>query len=361
MTIARSHAPGATPDRPSPGARREILAAVGITRSFGAHTALDNIDLVIERGEFLALLGPSGCGKTTLLKVIAGLQEPTGGEIRIDGRDMTAVPANRRPVNTVFQNYALFPHMPVFENVAFGPRRARLPAQEIRDAVQAALKLVGMSELAERYPAQLSGGQQQRVALARAIVNRPAVLLLDEPLAALDLQLRKRMQLELKSLQRHLGMTFVFVTHDQDEALTMADRIVVMNQGRIEQVGSGREIYDEPATRFVGGFIGEANFIDLPREALRGPETRSPSPAQLMVRPESIQIAAQAPDETVFQFLRGHIVQKVFKGPFVSYICRTPAGGEIAVTQAVSDAKCAVDEDVYLSWHPRSARRFAAT
>ena len=239
-----------------------LLELQGITKRFGNFEALRDISLEIQQGEFVALLGPSGCGKTTLLRLVAGFLSPEAGVVRIDGLDITGLPPYRRPLNTVFQNYALFPHLSVVENVAYGPRRKGTPKRKAFLEAEETLSLVGLEGLSGRYPRELSGGQQQRVALARAIVNRPEILLLDEPLSALDLKLRKRMQLELKQLQERLGITFVFVTHDQEEAMSMADRIVVMNAGRIEQVGLGDEIYQRPATRFVAEFIGEVNLID---------------------------------------------------------------------------------------------------
>lgn len=232
-----------------------------LMKNYGAVRAVAGIDLEIRQGEFLTLLGPSGCGKTTTLMILAGFEEPTSGHVLIDGNDVTHLPPFRRPVNTVFQNYALFPHMTVFENVAFSLRLRRVPIAEIRRRVEESLALVQLTGYEGRYPRQLSGGQQQRVALARAIIARPQVLLLDEPLGALDLRLRREMQVELKALQRRLGMTFVYVTHDQEEALTMSDRIAVMNEGRIEQIGTGAEIYERPQTRFVAEFIGETNLL----------------------------------------------------------------------------------------------------
>jgi spermidine/putrescine transport system ATP-binding protein len=236
-----------------------LLSITNLSKRFGGQAALSDVNLEVEQGEFIALLGPSGCGKTTLLRCIAGFLKPDSGAIQITGEDVTRLPPYRRPLNTVFQNYALFPHMSVEENVAYGPRRRGATKKDA--LVQAALELVGLSGFADRFPRQLSGGQQQRVALARAIVNRPKLLLLDEPLSALDLKLRKRVQIELKHLQEKLGIAFVFVTHDQEEALTMADRVVVMSGGRIEQMGRGEDIYRAPATRFVADFIGEANLL----------------------------------------------------------------------------------------------------
>ena len=238
-----------------------LLSIESVSRRFGDYLALDDINLQIEQGEFIALLGPSGCGKTTLLRTIAGFLGPDTGHIRISGEDFTQAPPYRRPLNTVFQSYALFPHMSVAQNVAYGPLRQGAGKREALQRAQEALEMVGLAHLSDRYPRQMSGGQQQRVALARAIVNRPKLLLLDEPLSALDLKLRKRMQLELKHLQEKLGIAFIFVTHDQEEAMSMADRIVVMNAGRIEQIGNGTDIYLRPRTRFVAEFIGDANLI----------------------------------------------------------------------------------------------------
>lgn len=231
-----------------------------VTKRFGDVVAVDHVSLQIEKGEFVSLLGPSGCGKTTTLRIIAGFEEPTSGDVLL-GKNMKGIPPYKRPVNTVFQNYALFPHMNVYENVAFGPRRAGVPKSDISQLVKNALALVGLEEYGLRYPKQLSGGQQQRVALSRALVNKPRVLLLDEPLGALDLKLRKQMQLELKRLQQQIGICFIYVTHDQEEALSMSDRIVVMNRGKIAQVGSGQEIYENPNSKFVADFIGETNVI----------------------------------------------------------------------------------------------------
>ena len=228
-----------------------LLELQGITKRFGDFEALRDISLEIQQGEFVALLGPSGCGKTTLLRLVAGFLSPEAGVVRIDGVDITGLPPYRRPLNTVFQNYALFPHLSVVENVAYGPRRKGMAKRTALLEAENTLSLVGLDGFSARFPRELSGGQQQRVALARAIVNKPKILLLDEPLSALDLKLRKRMQVELKQLQEKLGITFVFVTHDQEEAMSMADRIVVMNAGRIEQIGLGDEIYQRPATRFL--------------------------------------------------------------------------------------------------------------
>ena len=233
-----------------------------VVKRFAEVIAVDHVSLAIRDGEFFALLGPSGCGKTTTLRLIAGFEYPSSGTISIHGREMATIPPHRRPVNTVFQSYALFPHMTVAQNVAFGLEMQGVPRAEVGPRVQAALEQVRLGPLGERRPRQLSGGQQQRVALARALVNQPEVLLLDEPLGALDQKLRKELQLELKSLQRRVGITFIFVTHDQEEALTMADRIAVMSQGKVLQIGTPTEIYERPTCTFVADFIGETNFID---------------------------------------------------------------------------------------------------
>jgi spermidine/putrescine transport system ATP-binding protein len=245
---------------------RALLSIRHLRKSYGGSQALHDLSLDVAGGEFVALLGPSGCGKTTLLRCIGGFIAPDSGSLLIDGVDLVAQPAYRRPINTVFQNYALFPHLNVLDNVAYGPRRHGIALAQAREEARHSLSLVGLDGLADRLPRQLSGGQQQRAALARAVVNRPKLLLLDEPLSALDPKLRKRMQLELKELQHSLGIAFIFVTHDQEEALTMADRIAVMNNGRIEQVGSGETLYRAPATRFVADFIGESNLIECDRQ-----------------------------------------------------------------------------------------------
>jgi spermidine/putrescine transport system ATP-binding protein len=238
---------------------RGDLQLTNLTKSFGDFCAVDDLTLTIPKGSFFALLGPSGCGKTTTLRMIAGLEEPTAGKISIGEMDITHLPPYKRPVNTVFQNYALFPHLSIFENVAFGLRRRGV--KDVKEQVDKVLELVELPHLAQRKPLQLSGGQQQRIAVARAIVNRPALLLLDEPLGALDLKLRRQMQIELKWIQTEIGLTFVHVTHDQEEAMTMADTIAVMSDGRIEQMGTPADLYDNPKTAFVANFLGQSNLI----------------------------------------------------------------------------------------------------
>ena len=250
------------------GTAEMAVVLTNVTKRFGEVVAVDDVDLQIRDGEFFSLLGPSGCGKTTTLRMIAGFEQPTVGEVYIKGQPVAGIPPYKRPVNTVFQSYALFPHMTVTENVAFGLEMKRVPRQEIKQRVQQALALVQLAQMGERKTTQLSGGQQQRVALARALVNRPQVLLLDEPLGALDLKLRKAMQLELKQIQTEVGITFIYVTHDQEEALTMSDRIAVMDNGVVQQIGSPRAIYEHPVNRFVADFIGETNFVEATVAAL---------------------------------------------------------------------------------------------
>ncbi len=289
-------------DVPDAAVQTPAIQFTGVSKVYGTQTALEPIDLDIRDGEFFCLLGPSGCGKSTTLSLIGGFAAPSSGEIRISGEQVNRTPPHRRRVNTVFQSYALFPHMTVRDNVAFGLKMSKVPRGESETRVAEALSLVALEAFAERYPGQMSGGQQQRVAVARALVNRPAVLLLDEPLGALDLQLRKRLQVELSQIQREIGTTFVFVTHDQGEAMTMADRIAVMNEGRVEQIGTAEEIYRRPNSRFVADFIGESNFAEV--ESVDGrvvtARDRIPLPAPaptfsglgtLMVRPESVHLS----------------------------------------------------------------------
>lgn len=244
-----------------------IIQMKNVLKHYGNHVAVSDISLDIHQGEFLSILGPSGCGKTTTLRMIAGFEYPTEGSIILDGEDSSQVPPYERPVNTVFQNYALFPHMTIYNNIAFGLKRKKMAKELIHQEVKKILEIMGLEEHQDKYPNQLSGGQQQRVALARALVNKPKVLLLDEPLGALDLKLRKKMQFELKKLHKQVGITFIFVTHDQEEALVMSDRIVVMKEGNIEQVGTPEEVYQDPATSYVAEFIGDANILQTEQKA----------------------------------------------------------------------------------------------
>lgn len=275
-----------------------------IAKSFGDVAVLHAVGFTVRQGEFVTILGPSGCGKTTLLRIIAGLELPDRGEILLGGVSIGGEPANRRPVNTVFQNYALFPHLSVFENVAFGLRSRSTPSAQVGERTLSALRMLQLEPMAKRRPAQLSGGQKQRVALARALVNEPEVLLLDEPMSALDAKLRAEVQLELRALQRRLGKTFILVTHDQDEAMTVSDRIIVMRDGRIEQIGPPAEVYERPVSRFVAEFLGSANLIPATVESGRvqtpfgALEVRSPPPwseGTLAIRPERILISAESP------------------------------------------------------------------
>jgi len=304
----------------------------GVTKRFSEVTAVDQVDLQIGDGEFFSLLGPSGCGKTTTLRMVAGLEFPTEGSVRIYGEEMGLRPPNKRPVNTVFQSYALFPHMTVFRNVAFGLEMQRIPKAEIAERVKTAVELVRLGGMEQRRPAQLSGGQQQRVALARALVNQPRVLLLDEPLGALDLKLRQAMQVELKELQQRLGISFVYVTHDQEEALTMSDRIGVMHQGKLLQVGAPEEIYEHPRTRFVADFIGETNFVPvtvagegevrLPDgEAVRAVTHSAPgTEASLALRPEKLSLYRQREDVPAgLNCLPGVVRRRVYLGSSLYY------------------------------------------
>ena len=280
-----------------------VIALEGVSRRFGAHTALHNLHLTIAPGEFFSLVGASGCGKTTTLRLIAGFDRPQEGRILLQGRDVTGAPPHRRPVNLVFQNYALFPHLNVWDNVAFGPRSRRLGAADVRLQVGQALEVVGLSDLARRLPHELSGGQQQRVALARGLVNAPAALLLDEPLAALDPNLRQAMRAELKRIQREVGIAFLLVTHDREEALSLSDRVAVMHQGRLEQVGTPRELYDRPRTATVAQFIGAANLLPPAGES-----------GWRLLRPERLRLRQTAPtgDE---RGVRARVVDVAFQGP----------------------------------------------
>ncbi len=348
------------------GAERTAVVRVDrVTKRFGSVTAVDDISFEVGAGEFFSLLGPSGCGKTTTLRMLAGFESPTQGRIYLEGRDATSTPPYKRATNLVFQNYALFPHMTVEQNVAFGPERRRLPRSQVRQRVREALATVRMDQMAERYPRELSGGQQQRVALARALANRPAVLLLDEPLGALDLKLREEMQLELKRIQREVGISFVYVTHDQGEALTMSDRIAVMNHGRVEQIGAPEEIYERPATRFVAGFIGTANLVPCSVEiagevatvrlpdwgraaAVAAPGCAVGSEALLMLRPERLLIE-RGTEPGGGPGLRGRVVESVFQGTVIRYQVQV-GNRSIVVLSPVGGERAAVGEEVSVCW-----------
>jgi spermidine/putrescine transport system ATP-binding protein len=342
-----------------------------LTKRFGTFTAVDDLDLVIPQGSFFALLGPSGCGKTTTLRMVAGLETPTFGRILIGDQDITSTKPYKRPVNTVFQNYALFPHLDITENVAFGLKRRGV--KDVDRQVLEALKLIQLETLARRKPAQLSGGQQQRVALARAIVNRPSVLLLDEPLGALDLKLRRQMQIELKRIQTEVGLTFVHVTHDQEEAMTMADTIAVMNEGRIEQMGPPTELYENPVTTFVANFLGQSNLVraavkertgtdlvvDAQGSALRLPAERCASQGDdvwVGVRPEKLQIQeASAPTGIMdgANRLSGRVVDTSYIGVSTQYLVMLPWAQELTVVrQNDGAALLRPGDEVTLWWDP---------
>jgi ABC-type Fe3+/spermidine/putrescine transport system ATPase subunit len=290
----------------------------GVTKRFGSLTAVDEVELAIARGEFVSLLGPSGCGKTTTLRLIAGFEQPDTGQIRIGNEDVLGLPPYKRDVNTVFQSYALFPHLDVLANVAYGLRHSRIDKPERERRARAMLELVRLDGVERRKPNQLSGGQQQRVALARALVMEPKVLLLDEPLGALDLRVRKRLQIELKRIQSHVGVTFLYVTHDQEEALGMSDRVVVMNEGRIEQIGAPQEIYDSPKTEFVASFIGDTNFVRTNGQIVA-------------VRAERMLIRRGDPADGTW--LGGAILTTMVIGPAVQCVVRTDDGQDLLVRQ----------------------------
>ncbi len=314
---------------------------VGVTKRFGSVVAVDALDLEVRHGEFLSLLGPSGCGKTTTLRLIAGFERPDEGEIRIEGDDVARLPAYRRPVNTVFQSYALFPHLTVLDNVAYGLKQRGVPRQERRDRAESMLELVSLPQIGDRKPRELSGGQQQRVALARALVLSPKVLLLDEPLGALDLRVRKQLQIELKRIQRDVGITFVYVTHDQEEALAMSDRVAVMHAGRIEQLGPPQEIYDAPATPFVAQFIGETNFIET------GGRT-------VAIRPERVRLARSGSG------LGAELLTTMVVGPALQAVVKLDDGQEVLVREQRSGMGSELEafapgERVIVSWADEEA------
>ncbi|MCA1568955.1 MAG: ABC transporter ATP-binding protein [Chloroflexi bacterium] len=350
-----------------------------VTKRFGDFTAVDDLSLAIEPGQFFALLGPSGCGKTTTLRMIGGFEEVTAGTIYLGGTDVTDRPPFKRNVNTVFQNYALFPHLDVYENIAFGLRRRHVPEGEVRGQVQFMLNLVDLPGYEKRRPNQLSGGQQQRVALARALINNPQVLLLDEPLGALDLKLRKQMQLELKRIQTEISITFVFVTHDQEEAMTMADQIAVMRHGRIEQLGAPEELYERPSTDFVAGFLGVSNLLDAEVAgtdgrfaALRmadGTVLRAPSSAlngdtkvRLGVRPEKLRVLALDDDTGAAvgddNAIEGTVLDASYIGVSTQYTVKTADGHRMTVyaqnleTSGASEV-LASGQRVRLTWKPQ--------
>ena len=346
------------------------IELVNVTKRFGDVVAVDDVSLKIEDGEFFSLLGPSGCGKTTTLRMIAGLELETEGEIYLRGKAMGQTPAFKRPVNTVFQNYALFPHRNVERNVGFGLEMQKVPKEEIKSRVIEALEMVRLPDLAKRRPKELSGGQQQRIALARALVNRPEVLLLDEPLGALDLKLRKTMQLELKQLQDQVGITFIYVTHDQEEALTMSDRIAVMNLGKVLQVGTPEEIYERPSTRFVADFIGETNFLEGTVEEIDGEEivvsldrqatvrghctvpVRKGQEVSVAIRPEKLSLSENG-------MIKGWIEESIYIGTDTRYIIRLTDKISVTVREQNLDPghghKYHEGDEVGLDWNLANA------
>jgi spermidine/putrescine transport system ATP-binding protein len=349
-----------------------ILDLRRLTKRFGDFAAVDDLSLEIAAGEFLTLLGASGSGKTTTLRMIAGFEQPTGGEILMAGQPIAALPPFKRDINTVFQHYALFPHMSVRDNIAYGLRMRGVPRAEREERVTRALAMVKLDQLGARAPRQLSGGQQQRVALARALVNRPRVLLLDEPLGALDLKLRKEMQLELKHLQTHLGITFVYVTHDQEEALTMSDRIVLMRQGRIAQVGTPRDLYDRPASRYVADFIGETNLLPgvvvesgdglvalrVGEATLRGVSEAALAPgaeAWLTVRPEAIDLTDGTGAPAGQNVVTGTVRDAVYAGSALRVHVVLPSGQRL-VANVPSGTPVTSGEPVTLTWPIEQAR-----
>ncbi|TDT59984.1 spermidine/putrescine transport system ATP-binding protein [Enterobacter sp. AG5470] len=354
-----------------PRSRSPLVQLAGIRKSFDGKNVISDFNLTINNGEFLTLLGPSGCGKTTVLRLIAGLESVDVGHIHLDAEDITHVAAEHRHVNTVFQSYALFPHMTVFDNVAFGLRMQKTPAQEITPRVMDALRMVQLDSFAQRKPHQLSGGQQQRVAIARAVVNKPRLLLLDESLSALDYKLRKQMQNELKALQRKLGITFVFVTHDQEEALTMSDRIVVMREGRIEQDGTPREIYEEPKNLFVASFIGEINIFSATviervdahrvRASVEGREchihvnfpVEQGQPLNVLLRPEDLRVE-EIHDVGDAEGLIGYVRERNYKGMTLESMVELENGKMVMVSEFFNeddpDFDHSLDQKMAINW-----------
>jgi len=352
-----------------------MIALERISKRFGEATAVDDVSLEIGRGEFFSMLGPSGCGKTTTLRMIAGFEEPSGGRVMLDGDDVTLTSPRHRNVNMVFQDYALFPHMTVGENVGFGLKLKHVQRAELRSRVEEMLTVVRLEGLGDRRPAELSGGQRQRVALARALVNRPAALLLDEPLGALDLKLRREMQFELKRIQKSTGTTFVYVTHDQEEALTMSDRIAVMDRGRVQQLAEPKTLYEQPQTAFVADFIGTSNALELIVDRRDGElAIMEPAPGvrvvvaaecsvgdalQISIRPEKISIVpgddAAEPNRSLASAVTGIAVERVYLGSVSQTVVELPGGKRLAVHELNDDRASRVEpgDFVTLSWPPR--------
>ena len=358
---------------------------VGVRKTYGEVIAVDGVDVEIRRGEFFTMLGPSGSGKTTCLRMIAGFVRPDEGRIELAGSDVTGLPPHERDVNTVFQDYALFPHMSVGQNVEYGLKVKKVPTPDRRERVTQALEMVRLSGFEKRRPSQLSGGQRQRVALARALVNRPRVLLLDEPLGALDLKLRQQLQVELKRIQEEVGVTFIYVTHDQDEALSMSDRIAVMDRGRILQVGTPNEVYDEPDSQFVAGFVGVSNLLELEVESLEkglaklrlGPRDRIEAfidggvrrgdRATVTIRPERIAITENGSiDEGVVCHASGIVRESLYAGPTTRFVVELDGGGELMVVRqnartSFEDAEALRGKAVTLVWGREYTRVIGTT
>lgn len=352
---------------------RPIIELKALNKAYGEQQALRSLNLDIQNGEFLTLLGPSGCGKTTLLRLLSGFETPDSGQILLNGKDITHLAPEQRHLNLVFQNYALFPHMSVYENIAFGLQCQKRPKTEIKERVETMMQRVQIAEFAERKPHQLSGGQQQRVAIARAAVNEPLVLLLDEPFSALDYHLRKNMRIELKSLQRRLKITFIFVTHDQEEALSMSDRVVVMNRGRIEQIGNPRDLYEEPTNLFVAKFIGEANIfnttvldvaenkieVDIAGDKLHFKNLKSfhkGDRINILFRPEDVEVFGTNEIEDKGDLLHGHVSEVIYKGSTVDLVIQLHNGETIFATQFFDEDNENLDyqigERVLIAWKP---------
>lgn len=352
--------------------QKYLVQIQSINKSFDDQKILNDISLDIFHGEFITLLGPSGCGKTTLLRILGGFETVDSGSVLLNGTSLLDIPAHKRAVNTIFQSYALFPHMNVFDNIAFGLRMKGLPKEQINEEVQRILESVKLSSFSKKLPRELSGGQQQRVAIARAIVNKPALLLLDEPLSALDYKLRKAMQIELKELQRSLGITFLFVTHDQEEALSMSDRIVVMNHGQIEQMGTPKEIYENPKNLFVADFIGQTNQLKATlisqdettlelelldkklrlKKPLQKPYTSS---LVLIVRPEDFRVERRLEDVPTSTYLEGKLHQIIYKGVTIDLVIETTQGDLLNVSEFYNEDSDALSyqegETLYLYWN----------
>jgi putative spermidine/putrescine transport system ATP-binding protein len=363
--------------------RATDVQLIGVRKTYGDVTAVDRVDLDIYRGEFFTMLGPSGSGKTTCLRMIGGFEQPDGGTVMLGGEDVSSLPPNERDVNTVFQDYALFPHMSVEKNIDYGLKVKGVPGSERSDRVAEALAMVRLDGFASRRPNQLSGGQRQRVALARALVNRPQVLLLDEPLGALDLKLRQELQVELKRIQQEVGITFIYVTHDQDEALSMSDRIAVMENGNIVQIGAPNEIYDQPESQFVAGFVGVSNLLELPVASvsgeaaqltlgpddaisvdLAGQSLAGGDTAIVTIRPERIAIDGDAGDGRCH--VRGKVRESLFAGPTTRFVVELDGGGELMVVRqnentSFEDAGALRGAAVTLSWSREFTRLIGPT